>query len=173
MRPSALLLALALPLLGQAPAPKPVPAPCSGPEFHHFDFWIGEWEVKDPAGNLAGHNRIEPIACGLQEHWSDTTGGTGTSLNAYNAATKQWHQTWVGGGGGVIQLDGGLKDGRMILQGRNGTPKRFVLDSITWNPGGKDAQGRARVLALWEQSSDEGKSWSVAFDGMYTRVGKP
>ena len=169
MRLSAFALPLCALLSAQAPAVKP----CTSPEHHQFDFWIGEWEVRDPAGKIAGHNRIEPIACGLQEHWSDADGSTGTSLNAYNAATKQWHQTWVGGGGGVLQLDGGLVDGRMVLKGRTATAKGPVLDRIIWSPEGRDAQGRAKVRQLWDQSADEGKTWTVVFDGMYTRTGKP
>ncbi|HJU83908.1 MAG TPA: hypothetical protein VJ600_06835 [Holophagaceae bacterium] len=170
MRPFTAALVLASSLAAQNP---PRPAPCASPEHHQFDFWLGEWEVRDPEGHLAGRNRIESIACGLQEHWSDLKGGTGTSLNAYNAATKRWHQTWVGGGGGVILLDGGLVDGRMVLEGRNATAKGPVLDRITWSPEGRDAQGRDRVRQLWEQSRDEGRTWTVAFDGRYTRIVKP
>jgi hypothetical protein len=33
-------------------APKP-PA-CIAPEHRQFDFWLGEWEVRGPAGKLVG-----------------------------------------------------------------------------------------------------------------------
>src|SRR3970282_1522072 len=45
----ALLFALALPagLPGQEAA-----APCSAPEYRQFDFWLGEWEVTNPSGEI-------------------------------------------------------------------------------------------------------------------------
>ena len=53
--PSALLLAA-----GTANAADQ-PPDCSGAEYRQFDFWIGEFEVRTPDGQLAGHNVIEPI----------------------------------------------------------------------------------------------------------------
>ena len=32
--------------------------PCDAPEFRQFDFWLGEWTVTKPDGQLAGTNRI-------------------------------------------------------------------------------------------------------------------
>ena len=34
------------------------PAPCSAPEHRQFDFWLGDWEVKGPAGKVAGRNMV-------------------------------------------------------------------------------------------------------------------
>ena len=59
-----------------------VAAPCENDEaFRAFDFWLGDWVVHGPAGNVAGHNRIERSqrGCVLVENWTSATGGTGTS----------------------------------------------------------------------------------------------
>ena len=32
--------------------------PCASPEYHQFDFWIGDWEVRGKNGQILGHNHI-------------------------------------------------------------------------------------------------------------------
>jgi hypothetical protein len=163
---------IAQPLASQsATGSTPALAACSGPGHRQFDFWIGEWDVTRPDGRPAGTNRIRSIqgGCALQEEWAGAGGSTGTSLNAYDAATGRWHQTWVGNDGLLLQLDGALKDGAMeltgITTGSNGTR---TLQRIRWTalPGTP-----ARLRQLWESSSDDGRTWTVVFDGMYRRRG--
>lgn len=160
----------ALALIVSAGAFEPVRAQtgpsCSDPNSHQFDFWIGSWEVH--AGEtLAGHSTIEPIldGCVLQESWQGASGSAGTSLNFYNPQTETWHQLWVWRNGTTLDLEGGLEGDQMILEGvsrdRDGNP---VSNRITWTP---KADGTVRQL--WETSSDEGRTWSTAFDGMYRR----
>ncbi|MFN2565967.1 MAG: hypothetical protein ABR499_13305 [Gemmatimonadaceae bacterium] len=147
------------------------PAPCARPEHRQFDFWIGEWDVTLPNGRTAGVNHIRPIhgGCALQEEWVGAGGATGTSLNAFDAATGRWHQTWVGSDGLLLQLDGGMKDGAMELVGVTvGANGARTLQRIRWTPLGGTP---ARVRQLWETSSDDGRTWSVAFDGLYRRKG--
>jgi len=153
-------------LLLPAPAAEERP-PCSAPAHRQFDFWVGEWEVRAPDGALAGTNRITTIqsGCALQENWEGASGTTGTSLNAYDPARGRWHQTWVDSHGSLLLLEGEFKEGKMVLAGATPSPKGGTLrDRITWEPTSGGA-----VRQLWEQSSDGGKSWSVAFDGRYTR----
>ncbi len=164
MRTSARLLGLFLLLLPGLSAQNPPPA--LPPESRQFDFWLGEWEVTNPAGRPAGTSRIESVAggAGLLEHWTGAGGFTGKSLNAWNAAKKQWQQYWVGGDGGVLELRGGLADGRMVLTGEHlvkGVPR---IERITWAPSPDGT-----VRQHWEQSTDGGKTWTTAFDGLYRR----
>jgi hypothetical protein len=157
---------LAFLLLAQTQPPAQPPA-CSAPEHRQFDFWIGEWVVHGPAGKELGRNRIDRIegGCGLQENWTSARGGyTGRSINAYRPETGQWHQTWLGNDGGLLLLDGTFANGKMVLEGKgldqNGKP---MLHRISWSPL---AGGTLRQL--WEQSTDEGKTWTTAFDGKYS-----
>ena len=142
--------------------------PCGGPEYRQFDFWIGDWQVEGADGKLAGSNRIEPIAggCGLQETWTAATvGGTGRGLNGHAIDDGQLHQVWIGSGGLQMHLVGGLRDGRMVLEGRTiDRSRRLILQRITWTP-----HDDGRVRQVWEQSLDEGKSWKVGFVGMYSK----
>jgi hypothetical protein len=167
-----LLLWFALPAQAQAQendaqeAAKP-PA-CTERQFRAFDFWIGDWEVSSN-GELAGVNTITSIlgGCALQENWQGAGPGAvnGSSFNIYDRATDQWHQTWVDDSGTLLELNGGIRAGAMVLTGaRPATDgKGMTTHRISWT-----RIGDGTVRQLWEASKDE-KSWTILFDGLYTR----
>jgi hypothetical protein len=163
-----LLLTLLLSQQAQTPPPQPRPNPCDAPEFRHFDFWLGDWDVKNADGTRPlGSNKIERIAgnCGLQENWVGAGGGSGRSLNTYARIDGKWHQVWVGMGGGVLHLIGGLKDGAMVLEGPSPGPNNTtVRNRVTWS-----LLEDGRVRQHWQTSTDEGKTWTTSFDGYYNR----
>ncbi|MBI2518658.1 MAG: hypothetical protein HYV95_17425 [Opitutae bacterium] len=120
-----------------------------------------------PSDQLAGRSRIEKIAggWGLLENWTGAGGSEGKSLNTWRPDKKQWQQFWVGAGG-ALDLTGGLNErGEMVLTGRhpNGQDKP-VIERITWTP---HADGTVRQH--WEQSADDGRTWTTAFDGLYRK----
>jgi hypothetical protein len=142
------------------------PGPCASGPFRQFDFWVGEWDVHGPAGKLAGRNVItsEENGCAIVEHWKSANGSTGQSLNFYDPKAGRWKQKWVGFGT-VLEMEGELRDGTMILQG----PLQYVgqnretLLRGTWTPlpGG-------RLRQFFEESDDGGKTWKPWFDGYYS-----
>ena len=155
-------------LLAQTPTPPPAPPP-PPPVNHDFDFWLGEWNVTTPDGKAAGTSRIESVSNGhgLLENWTGdpaTGGGNGKSLNCYNVAKKQWQQLWVGSRGGVLELAGGLVEGKMTLSGSHLVRGQTRWERITWTP---NADGTVRQF--WEQSHDGGKTWREVFDGLYQK----
>ena len=93
---------------------------------------------------------------------------SGKSLNFYDPLRDQWHQTWVDDRGGSLGLDGKFADGRMVLTGSKKNPQtgKTTINRITWTPLPAN-----QVRQLWETSSD-GQTWTVAFDGLYTRKKK-
>lgn len=141
---------------------------CSAAEHRHFDFWVGEWEVVDSAGSVAGRNRItrDMNGCVLREEWTSASGGTGSSFNIYDAAAGRWHQTWVDASGTLLMLDGGLEsDGVMVMEGER--PARgggIARHRITWTRERPD-----RVRQRWHVTEDGGGTWNVVFDGLYRR----
>jgi quercetin dioxygenase-like cupin family protein len=148
--------------------PQQATAPCAAPEYREFDFWIGEWDVFTPDGKVAGHNRIEAIegGCGLQENWIGAGGGTGRSINSFSPADRQWHQYWLGSGGGILNLSGTFAGDTLTLRGdtkRAGGVTIAERLQFTRNADGS-------VRQFWQQSRDGGKTWSVAFDGKYVRA---
>jgi len=129
-----------------------------------FDFWTGTWNVTDTSsGELAGHNRIEPVLGGraLHEHWRGVSGLEGESLNVYDEQRGRWHQTWVSSDGMLLMLDGGVRDGAMEMRGGTGDG---ALHRIRWRP---HADGT--VTQRWDESGDGGASWTLLFEGLYRR----
>jgi hypothetical protein len=131
-----------------------------------FDFWIGSWVVTDLAsGELAGHNRIEPVVGGraLHEHWRGVSGLEGESLNIYDEQRGGWHQTWVSSNGMLLMLDGGVLAGGAIEMG--GGIGDSAVHRIRWTP-----QDDETVIQRWEESADGGASWALLFEGLYRRA---
>lgn len=142
--------------------------PCENLDvYRQFDFWVGDWEVH-AQGRLAGANSIQKVAgdCILLENWTSANGqSVGKSINFYHPHKKKWVQLWVDSSGLVIPIEGEYRDGAMHFQGdylyRNG---RRALFRGTWTP-----LPDGRVRQFLEQSTDEGKTWNVWFDGYYSR----
>ena len=140
--------------------------PCKGsPEYRQLDFWVGDWDVQ-VMGQPAGSSSVQRILgeCVIFENWSGAGGMNGKSFNVYNAATGKWQQTWVDDRGSVLELAGSFSDGAMRFSGETKGAKGKVLQRLTFFNLGHD-----KVRQLWEQSTDNGKTWAVTFDGLYTR----
>jgi hypothetical protein len=174
---SCLLAATAVlsPSLAPAQTPTPVPQPnCDAAVRRQFDFWAGEWSVSlapNPlvviGGEHLGNDRIDKIlgGCALLESWTGAGGASGTSLSFYDPAREQWHQTRVDDRGGSLALVGTFTRGSMVLSGtRKDEEGKTMLNRISWTP-----LPSGQVRQVWETSSDGGKSWTVVFDGLYTR----
>ena len=138
------------------------------PNFHEFDFWLGEWEVyKFGTDTLVGHSKIESIidSIGIRETYHSARGKYwGTSLNKYNPLLDTWEQFWVDNGGLTLHIQGGREDNKMVMKGKSNYPKGEVIEKISWHHL-KDGT----VRQVWEKSKDGGKSWQKAFDGHYKR----
>ncbi|MGH8027106.1 MAG: hypothetical protein ACREO0_10310 [Pseudoxanthomonas sp.] len=166
------------PSLQAAEPPAPVLAAaaqgCDAAQSRQFDFWLGQWEVTNPVGQLAGRSRVESIlgGCVLLENWDSPTGVSGKSFNLYNADTDRWEQFWVDNSGSRLHLSGALKEGRMALHGvqdkLNAQTGLRQHERITWTP---NADGSVRQH--WETSNDDGKTWATSFDGLYRRAASP
>lgn len=151
-----------------ASAQQPQRTPCTSASNRQFDFWVGDWEVTDSAGaTVYGTNHVarEEGGCLIHENWAGSRGGTGQSLNFYDPLKQQWEQVWVGNDGLVLQVTGGLKGTSMVLEGEAMAPGGTVSKQrASWTP-----QPDGRVRQYWQQSTDGGATWTVAFDGWYRR----
>jgi len=152
-----------------ATAETPPAEPCASPEHHQFDFWIGDWEVRDADGKLQGTNDITTLygGCVLQEHWQGTSGSVGTSFSLYDAPRGVWHQTWVDNQGGLLLLEGELDGKDMVLRTRRPSskdPSVEVRHEVRWTP-----LDDGRVRQHWRASKDGGAHWVDVFDGYYSK----
>ncbi len=140
---------------------------CCTENHRDFDFWVGEWEVYDDAGNRVGTNTIDKMqeGCVLRENWIGLGGNTGTSLNFFNLKSKQWEQLWVDNSGTHLKLKGNRTGNQMVLSSDEfaSTDGKLYINRIKWilNDDGT-------VRQLWEVLQD-GLVVQVAFDGIYKR----
>ena len=91
-----LALLAAAPACAQAPPANPPPR-CETAIYKAFDFWVGEWEVFNPAGQKVGASSVtrEESGCLIVERWTSARGNNGQSYNFYDAGRGQWRQVWV------------------------------------------------------------------------------
>ena len=102
--------------------------------------------------------------CVLHERYDTQRGYSGESLNIYDATRKVWHQTWVDSSGTLLLLEGGMRDGKMVLEGQTvGDDGSISRQRISWTP-----HANGSVRQFWESTDATGK-WTTAFDGLYTR----
>ncbi len=141
--------------------------PCkASPEFRQFDFWIGEWEAKTPQGQVGGTSSVQLILgqCIIFENWTGTGGSSGKSFNIYDTNDKKWHQTWVDDKGTFTHYIGGLVDGKMVVVADTIISGKKTLAKMTFS---KQPNGDVRQFG--ENSTDDGKTWTTAFDLIYSR----
>jgi hypothetical protein len=165
--------ALALVLLAGAAAADATqgdrPTPCEAdPVRRQFDFWLGDWNVYGPDGSFAGTNRITRTegGCLIRESWTGAGGGTGFSMNFWDARAEAWRQVWVSPG---VQIDysGGLDGTAMVLEGHItyfGNGRTFPFRG-TWTP-----QDNGDVIQHFQQADPETGAWSDWFIGRYVRA---
>jgi tetratricopeptide (TPR) repeat protein len=139
--------------------------PCQTAEFRQFDFWVGDWDVHNPAAQKVGDNLVtrEQDGCLLVEHWKSVRGiESGTSFNYFDIRDKKWHQIYFdnsGNAGAYPPIAGSLVDNKMVLISDE---KESPIFRWTWyllSPG--------KVRQMAEQSDDQQKSWRIIWDSIY------
>jgi hypothetical protein len=149
------------PLFSTSQSPKSMP--CSVPEYHQFDFWLGDWDSYDfGTTKKDARLRIDRIldGCVIHEDYESLAGHHGQSFSIYDASRKVWHQTWVTNRGELLIIEGQFRSGEMTLSGSDLTStgqKREVRG--VWKPL---PDGSVRETAV--TSLDSGKSWQPWFD---------
>lgn len=142
--------------------------PCKArPEFRQFDFWIGEWNVKNTQGLPVGQSSVQLILgdCIIFENWSSGAGSNGKSFNIFDTTDGKWHQTWVSDKGVFTHYIGESSgDGRLV----------YIADTVFNGQKGKLRMTFTRldggdVRQHGESSSDDGKTWQTRYDLIYSR----
>jgi hypothetical protein len=143
---------------------------CRARTYRGFDFWLGRWDVVDPAtpDAVVGTDEVtrELGGCALEERWTDAQGGRGRSLNTYDAGTRQWNQLWMDHSGGALILSGPEREGIVTMAGD--TPQfiggPIITNRLTWSRG-----AGSNVTQVWEVSDDAWQTWTTVFTGDYRR----
>lgn len=146
------------------------PVSCVAPQYHQFDFWIGDWDVFEiDRSTPVARVRVDRIleGCVLREDYQDTNGLKGQSFSIYDAPRKIWHQSWVTNRGQLLVIEGKIQGGEMVLSGLDRTAdgkKRHVRG--VWKP----VNSAVRETAI--TSIDGEKTWKPWFDLVF-RSHKP
>ena len=140
--------------------------PCCKEINQQFDFWIGDWIVRDSLGQEVGQNQISKIEgnCILLEKWTGAKGGTGTSHNYYDKSDSTWNQLWIDNTGNILKLKGNLVAGKMVLKSdlQKGKNKKWYYNQITWTPNEDKT-----VSQLWEIYNKKEEHVKTIFLGIY------
>jgi len=142
------------------------PAACATPEHHQLDFWRGDWDSHDvdAGGKINARCRVQAIlgGCVIHELYEQTDGLVGESFSLYDAARGVWHQSWVTNGGQLIEVEGKLANGKMVLEGdMHGKGGKVTRIHAVWYP----QDGGVRETAT--TSSDGGKTWQPLYDILF------
>ncbi len=148
--------------------------PCSAPVYRQFDFWLGEWEAFGKNEQKAGDSKISLIldSCIILEEWTSASVNqglryAGKSFNTYNAATRQWQQTWVDNAGGSNEyLKGKFENNKIIY---TSSPFPFSKDTMAIRKMTFTNLNPVKLRQHGEISKDNGVSWSTEYDLEYRR----
>ncbi len=142
--------------------------PCAADERHHsFDFWIGEWTVKQN-GQFAGTSSVQPLLghCTIFEQWESASGTFGKSFNYYDPGHDHWRQIWIGDSGSIIEFTGEARDGGIFYTAETVSPDD---GSVTHHKFEFTVIEKDGVRQYWETSTDDGNTWQSIWDGRYER----
>jgi hypothetical protein len=132
--------------------------------YQQFDFWIGEWDVTDPAGRKLGVSSVRKAENGalVTERWTGMGNYTGTNFFYFDPGERHWCMHWISSTREVIRATGRLQDGALVFQGHHVGSDGRVSDfrgALTRLPGGK-VQQKLELGA-------SGANWRVYFEGVY------
>lgn len=134
-------------------------------ESSQFDFWLGNWQVTNPQGQLAGENHISKDLsnCVVREAWTNVYGDSGTSVNFYDPASGHWHQVWTSDNGTITHYEGEFRNGAMRFEatGFGDRDGKTAFRRMTFTP---NSDGSVRQFI---EDSNDGESWVTSFDGIY------
>jgi hypothetical protein len=173
-------LAVALGASAQAQMSPPVPpavppSKCTGPVHNELDFLLGEWEVykTDNPEWMIGASSVDKGLnnCAIRETWKPFTMLNGFSVNSWDKHRKVWRTFWFDADNSIVEYEGGMQDGKMVLTGLwRGLfgPAEDGLMRMSYEP-----LSNGSVRQIVTTSVDQGKTWQPAFDFTYKRRRSP
>ncbi len=139
--------------------------PCKHkPEHQRLDFWLGEWDVF-VGGNKTAVSYITKSegGCTLHEDYRTNGGFYGTSYNYFDPQDSVYKQIWIDKFNSITNYRAvDYADGKLVMLATrpNGNLSRM---SYQWNEADQS------VTQTMEGSSDEGKTWTSNFTGVYRK----
>lgn len=140
------------------------------PNYTHFDFWLGEWDVF--VGDVkVGDNKItkQDGGCAVLEQYTTARDYTGQSLNFYDPSDGLWKQFWLDKTGGLTKyVETERRPGYLqFLSGPDSVPANFGTLKMTFTLN-EDGSVRQHM----EQQQTPESEWQTVFDGKYVKKEK-
>jgi hypothetical protein len=151
----------------RAPGDRP---PCvANAQGRRLDFWLGHWIVTDreQPSHATSVVSLELGKCLVVENWNDAAGHRGENLFGYNLDSNTWSGLFADNRGHIhIFGHGTVTAGKADFYGSSGGPhgkailNRISIVLVTPN----------NVEQTWQQSADNGTTWTTVFRGEYSRA---
>lgn len=164
-------------------------AECSDPEYHQFDFWIGQWDIQQKILKADGtwfetdaSTHVSPIlgGCALMEEWQGNVFFfwegmekpaplKGFSVRAFDRKTKQWTISWMDTRHlRFSEFAGNFRDGRgEFFRKRSDGKGKETVTRVTFSD-------ITPTSVRWDLSvsTDDGQSWKTLWIMQMTRPDK-
>ena len=145
------------------------PMSCSAsPERQQFDYWLGDWTITYPGAPGGSKSKVYLTLdkCVLVESWDGGKGHKGENVFAYSSDDGNWHGMFADNQGRVHVFKGTVTPGLAEFYGPSRGPNgaATVLNRIRVVRVTAD-----KVKQSWEKSADNGATWTVEFQGEYSR----
>jgi hypothetical protein len=142
--------------------------PCSAnSESRQLDFWLGDWNLTYPGmpGSARSQVSLDLDKCLLVESWDGGKGHRGKNMFAYSSEDGHWHGMFADNQGRVHVFAGKVASGSAEFTGPSrGRDGRTVLNRIR-----VVRRAANQVDHSWEKSTDQGATWTMEFEGAYSR----
>lgn len=146
-------------------------APCEhDPDHRQLDFWLGDWVVYNQYGAVYASDTItkDLRGCALIENFHIANSFHGYSSNFYDPQIKKWRMEWVDQTGTVVLMSGYWNGTSMKYQGEMAASTGKITGTrMTMTP-----KSDGSIHQLTEQSTDNGTTWTTAFDLTFRRAEK-
>jgi len=135
--------------------------------YQRLSFWIGDWEVVDSAGAHYATQKVRAALddCAITAEWTGRVGDRGLNVSAFDRQTGEWRQMYasnqVPGPSGVSlrRSDPAYTGpGVRFIPLVEPPPDKLTRSRVTIMP-----MSEHRVMQLFEDSKDGGKTWYVIF----------
>jgi hypothetical protein len=143
------------------------PSCSANPASRQLDFWLGAWTVTYPGmpATSSSNVHLSLDKCLVVESWLGGKSHQGENMFAYSADDKSWHGMFADNEGRVHVFEGKVASGSAEFIGRSRGPNgEEVLNRIKIVRVNADS-----VKQTWEKSKDNGATWTMEFQGDYTR----
>lgn len=148
-------------------------SPCAADSnYQRLAFWVGDWEVVDSTGAHYARQNVHAVLddCALAADWTGGVGDKGLNVSAFDRRTGEWRQLYtsnqVPGPSGVSLR---RSDPSYTGPGVRFIPLIEAAENLTRSRVTIMPMSEHRVMQLFEDSKDGGKTWYVIFKAEHRR----